>query len=531
MDLSSIRSQRAAIEKSLAEQRLVHFIRLLWHVVDPGRPFIRGWAVDAICEHLEAVTAGEIKRLLINVPPGFMKSLTTCVFWPAWEWARGKADTRYIMASYVASLSVANNAKLRRLVESDVYQSLWGSRVQLASDQNAKTFFENTATGFSLATSVGGAVMGKRGDRVILDDPNNTKEVDSDAKIEQALQFVTEVLPTRINDPERYAQVTIMQRTTERDVAGHLIANKLVDALLCIPMEWREGHPFIAYSDRPTPIGWSDPRAHEGDLAFPERFNAEHVFDLKRQLSAWGGDYAVAGQLDQVPIPRGGGMFEEAWFDRTCELGEVPRGGTTVRSWDFAGSKGKTSPYTASTKLRLVNGTLYVIDVTRDRVEAAGLEQHVVDACAGDEIGTIIDVPQDPGQAGKVQVASLARRLHGRTFLFSPESGSKEVRARPVASQCKAKNVVLVRGTWNKPFVHEAKSFPRGMYADQIDAFSRGYARLVNGFEESAPAGGYLFAGTKVIATSDPKPDESVMSPTFSPDADPPPSGGFLFRR
>jgi hypothetical protein len=194
----------------------------MWPVVEPGRPFVRGWAIEAICQHLEAVTEGRIRRLLINVPPGFMKSLATCVFWPAWEWIRNPS-LRYIFASYVGSLSLINNTKLRRLVESDVYQQFWGSSVTLTDDQNAKTYFETTMTGFAMATSVGGAVMGKRGDRVILDDPNNTKDTNSDAMIEEALQFLTEVLPTRINDEKTFAQVTIMQRTGERDVAGHLL--------------------------------------------------------------------------------------------------------------------------------------------------------------------------------------------------------------------------------------------------------------------------------------------------------------------
>jgi predicted phage terminase large subunit-like protein len=460
-----------------AELHLIDFIELLWPVVEPGRPFVRGWAIEAICDHLEAVSRGEIRRLLINVPPGFMKSLATCVFWPAWEWLRNPS-LRYIFVSYVGSLSLINNTKLRRLVESDIYRKHW-PHIELAGDQNAKTYFENTATGFALSTSVGGAVMGKRGDRIVLDDPNNTKDVDSDAMIEEALQFVSEVLPTRINDPETFAQVTIMQRTGERDVAGHLLSKKLIDCHLCIPMEWRDGHPYIAYPSRPTTIGWVDPRDSEGALAFSERFTLESVERLKEELRSHGGEYAEAGQLDQVPIPRGGGMFSEDWFSRSCELDEVPLGGTTVRGWDLAGTKGKRSPFTASVKMRLVQGVLYVLDVTNDRIDAAEVEDHIVRVSLDDEPDTMIDVPQDPGQAGKAQVRGFAKRLHGRTYLFSPESGSKETRAMPFASQCKAKNVVLVRGDWNRTLVKQASSFPRGQFKDIIDAASRAYARLI----------------------------------------------------
>jgi predicted phage terminase large subunit-like protein len=449
---------------------------------------------------IDAIDAAECRCLTVREDHSFTaedhavhNSLATCVFWPAWEWGpRNRADLRYLFASYVSSLSVANNMKLRRLIESPAYRELWGDRVVLQADQNAKTMFENTRMGFALATSVGGAVMGKRGDRAILDDPNNTKDVDSDAKLEEALQFVTEVLPTRMNDEQTFAQVTIMQRTGERDVAGHLIANKLIDAHLCIPMEFRRGHPFISYADKPTLIGWIDPRTEDGELAFPERFGAEGVERLKREFRSHGGDYAEAGQLDQLPVPRGGGLFQEEWLDRECEPEEVPTGGVTARGWDFAGSKGKRSPYTASCKLRLApDGTLYLLDVTRVRVESAQLEQHVADVTAGDDRDVIVDMPQDPGQAGKAQVAAFAKKLIGRVLLWSPESGSKEVRAAPIASQAKAKNLVIVRGEWNREFKNEAKTFPRGMFKDQIDALSRAFARLLASGGAETIDGGY----------------------------------------
>lgn len=468
------------ISQSLAEERLRNYTRLLWPIIEPGRPLIGGWAMDAIDEHLEAVTYGQIRHLLINVPPGFRKSLETCVFWPSWEWGpRHRADLRYGFIGYRSALTEPNNVKLRRLVTSELYRQLW-PHVVIAEDQNTKVFFETTETGSALATSINGTVMGKRWDRAVLDDPNNTKEVDSEAKLTESRMFVTEVLPTRINDQATFADVTIMQRTGERDVSGLLLDNGLVDCHLCIPMEWRKGHPYIHYSDRCTAIGWCDPRTEEGQLAFPERFPQEAVDRLKKTLSAEGGDYATAAQLDMVPIPRGGGMFAEEWFDRFCEEHEVPTG-VTVRGWDIAASTRSTSPFTASSKIRIAaNGTVYIMDVTNDRIDAAGFEAHAVAVNLADPADTIIDIPQDPGPSAKILVTSLAKRFHGRTYLYSPEDGAKDTRAMPFAAQCKAKNVVLVRGAWNKQFIQQAKTFPRGMFKDIIDACSRAYARAAS---------------------------------------------------
>src|SRR5690606_29712596 len=133
------------------------FTRHAWQLLEPGRRFVPGWHLEVLCDHLEAVTRGEITRLLINVPPGAMKSLTVAVLWPAWEWGpAGRPELRTIAASYSERLSLRDNMKCRRLVGSDWYRGHWGRSVRLVGDQNAKGKFENERTGFRLATSVGG---------------------------------------------------------------------------------------------------------------------------------------------------------------------------------------------------------------------------------------------------------------------------------------------------------------------------------------------------------------------------------------
>ena len=88
-------------EKAICEESLLEFVSYVWPVIEPSIPFIRGWAIKAICEHLQAVTEGKIRRLLINVPPGFSKSTITSVCWPAWEWGpKNRPSTRFICASY-----------------------------------------------------------------------------------------------------------------------------------------------------------------------------------------------------------------------------------------------------------------------------------------------------------------------------------------------------------------------------------------------------------------------------------------------
>lgn len=476
----------AILNKLTSEDSLINFSEVVWGVIEPGRPFVRGWAIEAICEHLEAVSRGEIRKLLINVPPGLMKSLSTNVLWPAWEWGpRNRPDLRYIGASYSQDLTIRDNRRCRQIIESPIYQALWGDRFSLVADQNAKVRYDTDKRGFKIATSIGGLGTGERGDRFVIDDPHNVKTAESETKLEEVAQWFTEVVPTRVNDIDLSSFIVIMQRVHERDVSGLILAHELGYEHLELPMEYEPSRKCY------TSIGFEDPRQKEGELLFPERFGARGVAELKRTLSAWGGQYAVSGQLQQAPVPRGGGMFKvdkEEVMRRAVEI--APRGGRPVRGWDIAGSTRKKSPFTASVRMKIVGNTIYVEHVTRERKEIEEAEQHIEDTAREDGMMVDQDLPQDPGQSGKSQKRALAKRLSGLAFSFSPETGSKEDRAIPFASQWNAGNVVLVKGAWNDPFLAELSTFPRGEFKDQVDASSRAYARLLARPDQLPPEGG-----------------------------------------
>ena len=161
--------------KEDCEGDLLSFVRAFWHILEPETPLVEGWTLAALCDILMAVTDGHLTRLIINVPPGFMKSLMLNVFWPAWEWGpQDMAHLRYLSASYSASLTERDNGKLARLITDETYQRLWGDRVKLTKDGVGK--LETAKTGWKLATSVGGTTTGERGDRVLIDDANNPAE-------------------------------------------------------------------------------------------------------------------------------------------------------------------------------------------------------------------------------------------------------------------------------------------------------------------------------------------------------------------
>ena len=170
-----------AVEKELAERYLVHFIKQAWPIIEPGTPYKHGWHIDAICDHLEAVTNGDIKRLLINIPPRHMKSILVSVMWPVWEWVQ-MPHLRYVYSSYAYALSTRDSVKSRRLIQSQWYQRRWGDKFAILGDQNEKVRYENDKHGFRLATSVTGLGTGEGGDRIVVDDPHNVREAESDVQ-------------------------------------------------------------------------------------------------------------------------------------------------------------------------------------------------------------------------------------------------------------------------------------------------------------------------------------------------------------
>ncbi len=291
----------AKVERELATRSLHEFVRQAWSIIEPLTPFVPGWHILAIIDHLEAVARGEIRNLLINVPPRHMKSLLVSVLWPAWEWIE-HPERRWLYSSYAASLSIRDSVKCRTLIESPWYQRFWGDRFTLSNDQNTKTRFDNSRSGYRIATSVGGTATGEGGDRVVCDDPHNVQEAESDSIRLSTTDWFDVVMSTRVNDPRTAARVVVMQRCHQRDLSGHLLAQGGWEHLR-LPAEFEE--PRCS-----TSVGWTDPRTQPGELLWPERFGAQEIGNLKISL----GSYATAGQLQQRPSPAGGGIFKRPWF-------------------------------------------------------------------------------------------------------------------------------------------------------------------------------------------------------------------------
>jgi predicted phage terminase large subunit-like protein len=393
-----------------------------------------------------------------------MKSLLTGVFFPAWEWGpQQKPGMRFLGTAHKQDLGVRDSLKCRRLITSEWYQQRWP--IVLTGDQNAKSKFENDKTGFREAMPFG-SMTGSRGDRVILDDPLSVDGGNSPADLKAAELTFTEALPTRVNN-DKSAIVVIMQRLHEKDTSGVILAKGLDYVHLCLPMRYEPQRRCT------TKLGFSDPRTYDGELLFPERFSEATVADLEKTM----GSYAAAGQLQQRPAPRDGGMFKKAWFNIVHAL---PVGTMFLRGWDLAATEG-AGDYTRGVKIgRTKEGRFIVAGVVGGQLSPMNVERLLVATASQDGYQCKQSLPQDPGQAGKAQAAYQIGKLAGYSATATTESGDKETRANPFAAQAEAGNVDIVEGDWNTEYLDELCVFPNGKYDDQVDASSRAFNELVS---------------------------------------------------
>jgi predicted phage terminase large subunit-like protein len=468
----------------LERMPLADFIRDSWHVLEPDEPFRDNWHIQYIAEHLELVTAGEIKRLIINIAPRHMKSILVSVMWPCWEWTM-HPERRWIFTSYVDRLSTKHSLDRRTLMRSRWYQERWAAAVQFSSDQNLKTQYSNVRRGEMQAVSFGGAVTGLGGNRIVIDDPIDPQGAESELERQGAIDYYSNTLHNRLNQPDRDAIVLVMQRLHEDDLTGHLLKQE--------PDDWVHVRiPEIAEEPerRVFPVTGDVVTRDEGDLLWPDRFPQSAIDREKINM----GPLIFPGQFQQRPVGVGGGLIQDGWWrfydqrDRELILSLADE---VVPFADTAVSLKDSSSYSVlATWARVPNGTerlpggFYLIDLFRKRVEFPALK---AEARAVFKRGWPITVMVVEYKSSGQQVVQELR-LDPLPVEPWVGDGDKYSRLKVKVGWVEAGLCYLPEGAlWLTEFMDEHRSFPKGKTDDMVDTT----AMMLHRFTPHVAAGGW----------------------------------------
>jgi predicted phage terminase large subunit-like protein len=502
-DISKIDIQRQLMELDRAdcEESLYYFLTHAWKYIDAST-WKDGWPIEAVAEHLQAVVDGDIKRLIVNIPPRMGKSTITSVAFPAWTWAQPDRSAtsgpgvQFLMASYANQLVLRDSVKCRRLIESPWYQSMWGERFKLNSDQNTKSRFSNDQGGERLITSVGAAVTGEGGSIIVIDDPNSASEAFSEANIESTIEWWDGTMSTRLNDAKTGAYVIIQQRLAENDLTGHVLEKDIGEwTHLCLPMKYEADRSFV------TGIGWEDPRTEEGELLWPDRFGTKEVFNLERSL----GPFMAAGQLQQRPEPAGGGVIKREWW-KLWEEQSYPPMDYIIASLDTAYTTKTTNDYSAisiwgvfttdSTAIanRILDKDgrpmyfdrgyaetaprLMLMHAWQERLEFHDLVEKVAKTCKSLKVDKLLV----ENKAAGISVSQELRRLYGSegfaVQLSDPKSQDKLSRLYSVQHLFADGMVYAPDKVWAEQVITQVGQFPKGKHDDLVDTVSMSIRHL-----------------------------------------------------
>lgn len=461
------------------------FVRLAWPILEPATPFIPNWHIDCICDHLEAVTKGDLRRVIFNVPPGSCKSLLISVLWPVYHWILYPSD-RFLTASHADTLSIRDALKSRRVMQSEWFRACWGDIVKLTGDQNQKSRYENNRTGYRIATHVGGAT-GERAKIKILDDPHNIEQAHSKKIREGVVDWVRQTWSQRESDPRTSVDVVVMQRLHDLDVSGYLLKEVGGYEHVRIPMRYVPEHHFK------TSIGWEDPRKTTGEsLMWEVRWNEE---DVKRK-EALLGTLGTSGQLQQHPVPLEGNLVKKSWFryfdtvvSVTKEVFYIlhrPEGDLTIArkqctiifTVDLAASQSTMADYTVVSVWAVVHelGALLWLDCTKDRMEGPDQRELITklyETWKPDLIGVESNAYQLTMFQDLIREGLPGYKIksdHDKISRFIPAGNSYKngIVYHPVAA------------SWLTDVETELLHFPNGEHDDCVDTCSFAYGMLRN---------------------------------------------------
>lgn len=479
------------LERDLVRRHgLIRFIRLGWPQIESVE-YIHGWHLEELAIHLEAVTAGEIKRLLINIPPGCMKSLAFSVFWPAWDWIKLPAD-KYMYASFDPGLSQRDALRTKGLVRSNWFQTRWGFRAnqQALKDagiepvsisgvdvgqgkgekevQDTASIYWTTSGGFRFSTSTQGKATGWHAHKQCIDDPTKPKDIQGGGKkaraaLKRSEDWYTGTMSTRKADPNNFVRIITMQRLHSNDLCG--LAEATGDyVVLKLPMTRGKAKTMTKWG--------GDRRENEGELLWPERFNEATVKEGRKEL----GPQNAAAQYDQSPSSEAGSIIKRVWLEKVWQV--IPAFAKWYQFWDLSFDDEEDSSFVAGQTWAHKGEEYFLVDRIKRRMDFPETCLAVRDfAKKWTAVSHIYVEKKANGSALLKQLRKEVPRL----MPWEPGTDSKEGRMHSVSGYFEAGNVLMPReeiAPWVLEYKEEITLFPKAPNDDEADCTSMALAKM-----------------------------------------------------
>jgi predicted phage terminase large subunit-like protein len=442
--------------EALLRQNLLAFADKAFATLTAGGLFRPNWHLELICDHLECVRRGEIRRLIINMPPRSLKSHLVSVAFPGFLLGHDPR-AHIIVASYGADLAAKLGADTRTLLQTAWYRDLF-PETRLAAKNPAAEDFSTTARGNRLAVSAGGPITGRGAGLIIIDDPLKATAGQSDVERDNVNSWFDQNVLQRLDDKVTGAVILIMQRLHEDDLTGHLLAKGgWVHLKLAAIAEEDEAHHLP---------GGKIIRRGMGEALHPAREPLEVLDQIRREI----GSYNFAGQYQQEPAPREGGHVRADWFPRQSSDGV--RFDMLVQSWDTAHKTGEHNDWSVCTTWgRTSDDRYFLLDVHRAKLAFPDLAARCRALYEHHRPGVVL---VEDGANGTSLIQALRHEGQVPVSAVRPE-GDKETRLVLLTGLIESQRVILpVEAPWIDEFLLEITRFPRARHDDQVDSFTQG---------------------------------------------------------
>lgn len=538
-NVSRFREEKRRRDAIKLRGSLSAFVKAAWNVIEPTTTLVWNWHLDVVCDHLQALLEHRLPKqnLIINVPPGSMKSTIVSVCAPAWAWIQGDGalgdlgpSWRGLFAAGSDGLAMRDAMKARDILDSDWYQGTFLPDWSFSKDQNAKGFYKNSVTGFRKSLSANATVTGDRGNCIFVDDPLDAKKAFSKPARDEIKLWWDNAYANRLNDLKTGTRCVIMQRLHEEDLVGHILSKEkeawevlkirqgyeadsndpvaptgltleMIHARKC-PLNPRPGQSEAIMAELVaqgyTADGWIDPRRDPEALMFPERFPQSVLDSEFRRLGSTG----YAGQHQQRPAPLAGNLFHREWFSNTYPLEPMAQRGQCqriVQSWDTAAKRGQENDYSVCTTWGIGRGSYSLLEVWKEKVEFPDLKAQVK-ALAAKWKPAVILMEDTSAGVGILQELKRDTRL---PLIPISVPDDKVARANQASPTFEAGNVLMPADppAWVADYVDSLCLFPAAKNDDEVDSTTQ----FINWANSQGDRGPLILGGSRRISDSLPR--------------------------